>query len=191
MERATFSKEKAKPLSWQRCLGTVALVGLATLLGCARVPVSEVPPPQTERPTKSDVDVLRERAQEYWQARLKDDMPKAYTFEDPLRRKQLTVIEYIRSIGTGMRLTTADVIDARIYGDQADVHVEVNGRYMIPGWNDLPLKRTLIDDWQKIDGEWLHVIDFHLIKAGKPRINPDGTVTYEEPQTLGPAQSKP
>ena len=135
--------------------------------------------------------MLRERAEAYWQARMIDDMPKAYTFENSVMRSKVPLMHYIRTIATGVKVTRVGVTDARIDGDQADVYVEMEGRHTIPGWDSIETTRTLIDDWQKIDGVWVHVIDFHIIKAGKPRINPDGTITYEEPQTLGPAQSKP
>lgn len=187
----SVSTKKIHVMVWQRGGGLVVLCGLATLLACARVPVSGIASTQPERPARSDHEVLRERAQAYWQARMIDDMAKAYTFENSLMRSQVPLMYYIRTIGTGIKLTGVEVNDARIDGDQADVFVGMEGHHMIPGWHSTQTKRTLIDDWQKIDGEWFHVIDFHLIRAGKPRVNADGTMSYQEEPSRGvPPQSK-
>ena len=168
--------------AWWRGAVAAALAGLLFLPACAGVPVSDIATPQVERPAKSDAEVLRERAQAYWQARVKDDMATAYTFEDPVRRKTYSLVPYIRTVGGGMKFTSADVTEVKIDGDQADVFVQIHGRHMLPGWDTIPnLKRTQIDDWQKIDGQWVHVLDFHLFRAGKPRVNPDGTVKYHQP----------
>jgi len=183
-------KGMTKGRGWQIYVGVVVLAALASLVACAGVPVSGTPPSQAERPAKSDAEVLRERAQAYWQARLMDDMPKAYTFEQPGLRGRWSVLEYVRNVSLGIKATAADVTEVRIDGDMADVYVDVQGRQMIPGWDKIVMRTTLVDDWQKIDGQWYHVIDFHLIRAGKPRVNPDGTVTYLTPKIEGVPQGK-
>lgn len=186
----TVETKKTARMAWRWGAQAAILAGLLSLVACAGAPVAGVSPPQVPQPPKSDADLLRERAQAYWQARMKDDMPTAYTFEDPVRRKQFTLIDYIRNIGTGMKLTTAEVSQVKIDGDLADVFVELEGRYVVPGWDSLPIsRRTLTDDWQKIDGQWVHVLNLYVIRTGKPRVNPDGTVTVVNPVTVSPTQS--
>ncbi len=179
MGKMEMNKAHRRAWGWGLRVSVVAV--LIAVLACAGVSVAGEALPQPEQPAKSDAGVLRERAQAYWQARLKDDMATAFTYEDPLRRKQLSLNEYVRNIGTGVKFTEVKVSDVKIIDDQADVRVDVQGRYLIAGWEKIPVKRTLIDDWQKIDGQWVHVLDFHVIRAGKPRVTPDGTVTYHDP----------
>ncbi|HEX9879090.1 MAG TPA: hypothetical protein VGB25_02720 [Candidatus Binatia bacterium] len=168
------------------------LVMLLSALGWARAQGAEVGPSPVAQQPGSDADLLRERAQAYWDARAKDDMVKAYTFEDPLRRSQLSLNEYVRAVGTGVKMNSPKVWNVKINGDQADVEVETTTRYMVPGWDKIPPgRRTLVDDWQRIDGTWVHVLDFHLFKAGKPRITPEGTVTYPSSEAPAPVQTKP
>ena len=167
------------------------LVMLLSALGWARAQGAEVGPSPVAQQPRSDADLVRERAQAYWDARVKDDMVTAYTFEDPVRRSQLSLNQYVRAIGTGVKMSSAKVWKVKIDGDQADVEIEVEARYMVPGWDKLPAgRRTLVDDWQKIDGKWVHVLDFHLLRAGKPRITPEGTVTYPSSEAPAPAQTK-
>jgi len=189
MMGTTVKTNKTGTMAWRWGAQAAILAGLLSLVACAGAPVAGVSPPQVPQPARSDADLLWERAQAYWQARMKDDMPTAYTFEDPVRRKQFTLIDYIRNIGTGMKLTAAEVSQVKIDGDLADVSVELQGRHTIPGWQTVPnMRTTLIDDWQKIDGQWVHVINLHVIRTGKPRVNPDGTVTIITPGTVSPAQ---
>jgi len=148
---------------------------------------AEPPLPQQAR---GEAELLRERAQAYWTARVKDDMATAFAFEDPVRRSQLSLNDYVRALGTGVKIVFAKVWEVKIDGDLADVEVEVEARYMVPGWEKIRAgRRTLIDDWQKIDGTWVHVLDFHLFRAGKPRVTPEGIVTYLP--TEAPAAAQP
>jgi len=128
---------------------------------------------------KSDEAVLLERARTYWEARFAQDMARAFSFEDPLRQKKLTLVNYIRMVGEPGQLYGVAVKGVEIQDDQADVKVELNTRMSMPPWDKQLLKNMITDDWQKIEGVWYHVLDLHMIRAGKPRVVMDrGTVEY-------------
>ena len=184
----TVETKKTARMAWRWGAQAAILAGLLSLVACAGAPVAGVSPPQVPQPPKSDADLLRERAQAYWQARMKDDMVTAYSFEAPVWQKRFSLNEYVRNVGTAVKFTAADVSEVKVNGDLADIYVEVQGRYLLPGWDTTPLKKTMLDDWQKIDGQWVHVLDFHLFRPGKPRINPDGTTTYT-PETAPSTRS--
>ena len=155
----------------------LGMVMLLVVVSCARAPVSPTALPQTA--SRSDEEVLRERAQAYWQARVMQDMQTAFSLEDPLRQKKLSLVGYIRTVGEPGSLYDSKVTTIKIEGDQADVDVDLTYRFAIPPWTNEVMKSTLTDDWQKIDGAWYHVVDFHLIRAGKPRVNMErGAVEY-------------
>jgi len=128
---------------------------------------------------RSDDAIILERAKAYWEARFVQDMERALSFEDPVRQKKLSVVGYIRMVGEPGTLYAVTVKGATIQGDQADVEVEIRTRPAMSPWNKAVLTSTLTDDWQKIDGVWYHVLDLHMIRAGKPRVFVDrGTIEY-------------
>lgn len=129
-------------------------------------------------PTSGET-ILLERAQAYWEARFAQDMQKAFAFEDPLRQKRLSLVQYIRLVGEPGKLYAVTVKGMKIQGDQADVEVEIQMRLLLGPWAKAPLTSTITDDWQKIDGVWYHVVDLHMIRDGKPRVNVErGTIEY-------------
>lgn len=133
----------------------------------------------TLRTSGGDEAVLLERAHAYWEARFAQDMARALSFEDPLRRNKLNLVSYIRMVGEPAKVYSVAVKGAKIAGDQADVEVEMVSHLILPPWNKELLRTTLIDDWQRLDGVWYHVLDLHLIRAGKPRVNmARGTIDY-------------
>ena len=160
-------------------------LGMAILLfavSCARVPVSPTAPSQAA--SKSDEEVLRERAQAYWRARVLQDMQTAFSFEDPLRQRKLGLVGYIRMVGEPGKLYDARVTGIKIEGNQADVEVELTYRFDFPPWKNEIMKGTLTDDWQKIDGIWNHVLDFHMIRTGKPMVSMErGVIEYPPPSS--------
>ena len=132
-----------------------------------------------EGAAKSDEAILLERAKAYWVARYAQDMQRAYAFEDPVRRRRLSVIDYIRMVGDPGRMYGIEVKGVKVQGDQADVEVEMLFRHTIPPWDKRIVRTTHVDDWQKIDDVWYHVVDLHSIRTGKPRVDVEkGTIEY-------------
>lgn len=126
-----------------------------------------------------DQTILLERAQAYWGARFAQDMQQAFAFEDPLRQKRLNLVQYIRLVGEPGKVYAVTVKGVKILGDQADVEVAIKSRPPFGTWAKNLLTSTITDDWQKIDGVWYHVLDLHMIRDGKPRVNVErGTIDY-------------
>lgn len=161
---------------WLVMLVFVCLVGM--LQGCAGPAFTQ--PSAHPQVMTSDEAIILERAKAYWRARYAQDMQTAFSFEDPVRRKRLSLTEYIRMVrepGKVYAITVKGV--TKIEGDQADVEVEMSYRPGMGPWNKAVLTSTMPDDWQKIDGVWYHVVDLHLIRDGKPRVYVDrGTIEY-------------
>jgi hypothetical protein len=135
--------------------------------------------PAPLRGEADDRTILLERAQVYWEARFVQDMQKAFAFEDPIRRKRLSLNQYIRLVGEPGKVYAVAVKGATILGDQADVEVEMKTRPLFGPWAKSLLTSSITDDWQKIDGVWYHVLDLHMIRDGKPRVNVErGTIDY-------------
>jgi hypothetical protein len=160
----------------------VALVG-----GCVGLPTTQSP----DRPqaSLSDEAILLERAKAYWEARFTQDMQRAFSFEDPVRQKRLSLIQYIRMVGEPGQLYAVAVKRVTVQDDHADVEVEMHARPPLPPWNKQPLKTTLVDDWQKIEGVWYHVLDLHMIRTGKPRVNMDHGIIEYPPVQAQPKRS--
>lgn len=151
----------------------ISLVLAAALVsGCAGGPAPV-------RGGADDRTILLERARVYWEARFVQDMQTAFTFEDPVRQKRLSLVQYIRLVGEAAKMYAVTVKGATILDDQADVEVEITTRPLFGSWAKSLMTSTITDDWQKIDDVWYHVLDLHMIRDGKPRANVErGTIDY-------------
>jgi hypothetical protein len=99
------------------------------------------------------VTPLEERAQAYWEARVKGKVEKAFTFEKPGSIEHFT---YLKKLSTSHVTFTASVIQSiQEKDDEAEVELQVH--YLLPGLSR-SVSSSMLDKWVKIEGQWYHLL---------------------------------
>ena len=102
--------------------------------------------------------IVANRAQEYWDHKIKGDFEAAYQYEDPDFRKNVRLGDYLRSIGSGAKWLEAKVGNVAIDGEAAKVEMKI--RYAIilgPYFPKEGIERDISSYWRLVDGIWYHV----------------------------------
>lgn len=179
----------------------IVAVGVGTLLvagaGAFYTTSSNILPSFKSRPIVAtapspmdDRAVLESRAKAYWQARAEGDTDTAFSYEDPVRQKAFGKREYRKKVDSVLQWKKAEVVGVNIRpeGELADVRINVRYQAPIVG-TVMEVTSEKIDDWQKLDGVWYHVLDLYPIGTGKkptvPGTTPKGAVS--DTTTLPPS----
>ena len=105
---------------------------------------------------------LHEKAQEYWNYKVKRLYYKMYDFECADAHKKFTRDEYVQVFGKILMLNDARVKDIRSEGrDEAEVVVAIKG-VIVPAAKSIAL--DVQDPWKFEGGGWCHVFNV----KGKP-----------------------
>jgi hypothetical protein len=107
-----------------------------------------------------DAQALRQRAAEYWEARMKRDYCLQLKLSELRLQGRLTCEEYARGKGA-IQYLGYDVGDAEIKGSFANVQVKVIARITLPGSQAKPVVKTATvpDAWIKVEGVWYRRAD--------------------------------
>jgi len=147
-------------------LGALGVAFMSLLvLGCAGRPV---PHPVAEtagveqavRPGDEEPQEVRQRAAEYWDARVKRDYCRQLKLSEPRLQGRVTCEEYARGKGA-IEYLGYDVGDADIKGSFARVQVKVVARITLPGSRANPVVKTATvpDAWIKVESVWYRRVD--------------------------------
>ncbi len=116
----------------------------------------------------SDEEVLRDRVMAYWDQRVKEDFYKSYDFEDPIYKKKMSLVQYVKRLAVDpVRLK--DVTIAGIQMEDGAAWVDLKTRIQVrapgtPGPFTVDMERK--DRWGRIEGIWYHVIDEPSAQSG-------------------------
>lgn len=125
----------------------ILVIGSGLLLACQKTP-------------QDPKVVLTERANQYWQAKIKKDIQKVYEYEDPEFRKKVSFSDYAMYFGgAAIQWVEAVVKKVDIQGTDAKVYTRI--RYY--SLSTAPFQqdgrvRTIADQWRLIDGKWYHLM---------------------------------
>ena len=130
----------------------ILIIGIAAVafLSCAA----------SAKPHKmTDEELLRKRAAEYWNDRVKGDLHLSYEYEIPSYRKQVGMVDYIKGFGQVVRWTDAEIKGVDVDGERARVDVHVRFKYQVP---KIKTKSKMSEDnlrerWVKLEGKWYHI----------------------------------
>jgi hypothetical protein len=123
----------------------VACVGfaLALVAGCAA---------PSQGGSASREEVVRERAQQRWDALVAGDLDKAYGFLSPATRQVNSLANYSSSVRAGFwKKATVERVECR-EADLCDVHLTVE--YARGGTIATPLRES----WSQAGGQWWYVM---------------------------------
>lgn len=110
------------------------------------------------QPTKDAASALKERANAYWQHKIKNELDKTYLLELPGMREKVSLVNYIKAFSSGYLLIDAHVKSVAIDGTSA--RVILNVRYSLLGVYAAKqgISRDVVDLWELVDGQWYHAI---------------------------------
>ena len=151
------------------------LLAAVLLAGCAGVQAVDTRDPERG---------LRERAAQYWDARLKGDLLATYTIHEPAFRRAVTLTAFLQ--GRGLTPVLAyEILGERIEGDLGIVKVKLQAtithpklvKPVEPFWSEFE------EQWVRVDGAWYRKFRFPI---GEPYPVVDWDDIAAGTQTFGP-----
>jgi len=133
----------------------LAFATLTALSGCATLQ-----PEDSEKWRESQRPVLIERAEARWNALIKGDIEKAYTFTTPDYRAVVSAQQYRGKYGRVADWRVARVVNVSYdVPTVAAVSVEVTYRVGIPGAGGelIETKKSISEKWIYKDREWWYI----------------------------------
>jgi hypothetical protein len=111
---------------------------------------------QGTKGAESRESLVRARVLEYWNHKIKREFDKSYLYETPEYREQVSLMDYLKSYGSGVEWLNAAVEKVEVAGEQASVWVKVEYR-----WTMIPTQKPMIgnakEDWKWVDDTWFHI----------------------------------
>ncbi|MGD1076280.1 MAG: hypothetical protein ABR903_09450 [Thermodesulfovibrionales bacterium] len=106
----------------------------------------------------SDEEALRERVMAYWNHKTKEEFDKSYGYEDPLFRKRVSMVQYIKSFNTERAVwTDAATENLKMEGESAIVDMKVKVKIFVTPSKNIEQDVLFKEKWVKVDGMWYHV----------------------------------
>jgi len=106
----------------------------------------------------SDEEVLRGRVTAYWNHKVKEEFDRSYEYEDPLYRKKVGLVNYIKSFNTERAGWTNSAVEGlKIENESAIVDMKLRVRIVVKPSKNLEQDVLLKEKWVKVDGIWYHV----------------------------------
>jgi hypothetical protein len=165
-------------LAWLVGLTLTVAAGVGTSAAQGTGPSVE----KVAQPGQDESLILRQRAAEYWAARVARDYRKQWELSEPRLKGRTTPEEYGAGKGA-IQYLGYEVGDASINGSFASVQVKVIGRITLPNSRAQPVTRTssVPDAWIKVEGIWYRRADQPESPGGPPgapsgALQPSGTL---------------
>ena len=115
-------------------------------------------PPTAAKP-EEQAQALRERAAEYWAARMEGDDKAQWELLEPRGKGRVTAQEYAAG-RSGVRYLGYQIEDAAIDGYFAIVKVRLLFQPILPRMTSVPVQTVLMDDqWVRVAGTWYRQLD--------------------------------
>ncbi|MDR0479849.1 MAG: hypothetical protein LBH31_08655 [Burkholderiaceae bacterium] len=101
-------------------------------------------------------ETVARRAQERWQALIKRDFPKAYTYNQPGYRAIVSADDYAKRFGNGGKWIAMDVFSTTCEPERCTVKIRLTTQTLAPGSPGKTLEVQGFSDetWIKDDGQW-------------------------------------
>jgi hypothetical protein len=131
------------------------------------------PTSEQAKPAEDETLTLRQRAANYWAARVARDYKAQWELSEPRLKGRITPEEYAAGKGA-IQYLGYEVGDAKIEGSFATVQVKVIARISLPRSQAKPVLRTATvpDAWVKVEGVWYR-------RSDQPREGPGTQSTLQ------------
>ena len=112
---------------------------------------------------KDEEGILRDRANLYWQHRVKKAFAECYLMEAPEVREGVTVTNYVMGLSGGIIWISGVPKSISIDGDKATVQLEMTYAMFGMYTPKKGITRTIPEYWKRVDGIWYHL--YHAPKT--------------------------
>lgn len=107
---------------------------------------------------------LRDRINEYWQYRIKEDVERAYQCEVPAFREKVPIFQYLNRFKLVKHLD-AEVQEIEVKGGEASSSLKLTYVIFLKAISEKKLSKLEKEKWVRIEGTWYHVPeDFEMKK---------------------------
>jgi len=138
--------------------------------------------------TRDPALLLRERAAQYWEARVKGDLLSTYALHEPAFRRAVTLTGFLQGRGV-TKVVEYEILGERIEGEVGIVKVKMKSsvthpkliKPVEPSWAEFE------EQWVRVDGEWYRKFRFPIGEP-YPAVPWDDIAT--ENQTSGPPDAR-
>ena len=140
----------------KRIAPSLLIVLIAVLSACAGGgPVSpQAAPPRPVKAEQSPEEALRDRARQFWEARVKGDLVEQYGFLEPDAREQITLTGFVRA-RSAVNFSSYELEGVEVVGDQGRVRAKATFRMNLPQLSRFgPWTEPAITRWVRRDGVW-------------------------------------
>lgn len=136
-----------------------AILSLIIFSGCAKKEAIK---------SATDEEVLRERVMAYWNHRMKQELDKSYEYEDPIYKKKVSLVHYIKRLGVDpVKLIEVKIKGVRLEDATASVDLDTRIELKAPGApGPFAVNMERKDRWGRIEGVWYHVTDEPSAQSG-------------------------
>ena len=139
-----ISAPTASRLRVARRCGLLAVAALA-LAGCAALT------PRTPE------EIVAQRVEERWDALIKGDFPKAWTYTPASYRARVKQDDYRDQFGRGGRWTAATVKSVECAAERCTANVSLTARLLVPGLQNQLTTGVVPEVWVREDGQWWYL----------------------------------
>jgi hypothetical protein len=156
--------------TFRRLVGlAIAVLAISLGVGSSTAQGTGPNPAPVTRAGQDESLALRQRAAEYWAARVARDYRTQWELSEPRLKGRVTPEEYGAGRGA-IQYLGYDVGDTDIKGSFASVQVKVIARVTLPGSQAKPVVRTATvpDGWIKVEGVWYRRADQPEGSPGTP-----------------------
>jgi hypothetical protein len=134
------------------CVISLTVACLVIFWGCAAVvETREEPETAVTKGVEDQENRVKTRVHEYWGYKIKRDFEKSYLYESPEYRKEVKLVDYLKSFGPGVEWLGAEV----------DRVVRYRWTMVSAGPKE-GITSTSTEKWKDVNGTW-----YHLRKARK------------------------
>ncbi|MDR2990616.1 MAG: hypothetical protein LBU72_01545 [Burkholderiaceae bacterium] len=106
--------------------------------------------------TETAEDVVNRRVQERWQALIKGDFPKAYSYIQPGYRAVVSEKNYAKTFGSGGAWKSVEIFKTQCEPERCTVRLRLTSQNLVPQFaRAIPELKGFVDEtWIKDQGQW-------------------------------------
>ncbi len=142
-----ISAPTASRLRVARRCGLLAVAALA-LAGCAALT------PRTPE------EIVAQRVEERWDALIKGDFPKAWTYTQPAYRAIVKQADYRKSFGVAGQWRGVQVHGVECEAERCKARIRLTTRVLIPDFKRQDVVGIVDETWVRVDGSWWYYQNF-------------------------------
>lgn len=109
--------------------------------------------------TKTDTEILQQRARARWESLIRQDWQSAYSFEPPAYRETYNLAHFKSRYGTSVSWKTIKIkaVELKTEYDIATVRLDLGYQFLMPGAGVTKSTKPLVERWIKKNQQWWYL----------------------------------